>query len=170
MRETITLLTCAVIVSLDSFVAGFTLSINKKNNFALPAAVAIITLALCLATTFLGKALKNTMNDYADIFGAAILFTLAVFAIFRKEEVRHSLKSVSLAESVAIGFAVGTDAAVANLSLAMEGYGVIAPLVFAVTHFFTVFLGQLLAKKISLSHTNVISAVVLAVLAVMKFI
>lgn len=169
MREIVTLLTCAIIVSLDSFVAGFTLSINKKNNVALPATVAAITLVLCLATTFLGNLLKNTLTEYANIFGAAILLILAAFALFRKEETRQSLDTVSLSESIAIGFAVGTDAAVANLSLAMDGYGITAPLIFAVTHFFTVFLGQLLAKKITLSHTNILSATVLAVLAVMKF-
>lgn len=170
MRETVTLFTCAIIVSLDSFVAGFTLSINKKNNLALPAAVAAITLVLCLITTFLGNILKHVLSEYADIFGAAILLILAVFALFRKEETRQSLDTVSVSESVAIGFAVGTDAAVANLSLAMQGYGIIAPLIFAVTHFFTVFLGQLLAKRITLSHTNILSATVLTVLAVIKFI
>ena len=69
-----------------------------------------------------------------------------------------------------MGIAVGLDASVANLSLAVDGYGIVAPVVFAVTHYFTVKKKKKLAGKIAMQHTNVLSAVVLFVLAVTKFI
>ena len=77
---------------------------------------------------------------------------------------------LSLPECAAVGVAVGLDASVANLSLAVSGYGLAAPIVFAVTHYFTVLLGQKLAGKIAMKHTNVLSAGVLMILAVSKFI
>ena len=160
----------AIIVSLDSFVAGFSLSLNKKANLMLPSAVALITLLLCLVTTLVGTFLERYLGKYVDYFGAAILVLLAVMSLVKKDEETTSLQSVTLAESCAIGVAVGMDAAVANLSLAVNGVGLLAPLVFAVTHFFTVLLGQILAKKVQLKHTNVFSAVILFVLAVTKII
>lgn len=170
MNEVLIILSTAIIVSLDSFMAGFSLSLNKKSNTALPATVALVTLLLCLITTFIGSLLKDYLNETANIFGAAVLFSLAVIGLFRNDEKACGLAPATFGENVAMGFAVGTDAAIANLSLAMSGYGIIAPLIFAVTHYFTVLLGQVLAKKVTLEHTNLFSSVILAGLAVMKLI
>ena len=164
----LTVATTAIIVSLDSFVAGFSLSLSKKANLILPSAVALITLLLCLVTTLVGSFLEKYLGKNVDYFGAALLGLLAVISLVRKDEENTSLSTVTLAESCTIGFAVGMDAAVANLSL--TGVGLIAPLVFGVTHFFTVLLGQVLAKKVQLKHTNVFTAVVLFVLAITKII
>lgn len=166
----LTVATTAIIVSLDSFVAGFSLSLNKKANLALPSAVALITLLLCLVTSFVGSFLEKYLGKYVDYFGAAILALLAVVSLVKKDDENINLQTVTLAESCAIGFAVGVDAAVANLSLAASGIGLIAPLVFGVTHFFTVLLGQLLAKKVKLNHTNVFTAVILFALAIVKIV
>lgn len=162
-------MTTAIIVSLDSFVAGFSVSINKRAN-GLPAAVAIVTLALCLATTFVGNLLKNYLDKVADFAGAAILLCLAVINLLKRDEQASSLTQSTLWEQLAVGFAVGMDAAVANLSLAIDGYGIVAPLIFAVTHYFTVFAGQKLSQKITLEHTNIFAFVILLALAAMKFI
>ena len=164
----LTVATTAIIVSLDSFVAGFSLSLNKKANLTLPSAVALITLLLCLVTTLVGSFLEKYLGKNVDYFGAALLALLAIISLVRKDEENTSLKTVTLTESCTIGFAVGMDAAVANLSL--TGVGLIAPLVFAVTHFFTVLLGQVLAKKVQLEHTNILTAAVLFVLAITKII
>lgn len=167
----ITVAITAIIVSLDSFVAGFSLSLNKKANIMLPSAVALITLLLCLVTTFIGGLLEKYLGKNVDYFGAALLLFLAVVSLLRKEEEQSAnLKNVTLTESLTIGVAVGMDAAVANLSLTVSGVGLIAPLVFAVTHFFTVLLGQVLAKKVKLEHTNILSAVILFILAITKII
>lgn len=171
MQETIVLLSTALIVSLDSFVAGFSLSLNKKSNAVLPVAVALVTFLLCAATYAIGSVLSNYLDGFADLFGAVILFTLAVINLFKRDcEQTYSLRSITLAESVVMGFAVGTDAAVANLSLAVAGYGIAAPIVFAVTHYFTVLIGQKLAGKVTLKNTNYLSAAVLFALALSKII
>lgn len=160
----------AVVVSLDSFMAGFSLSLNKKPSSTLPAAVALITLLLCLATSFVGKALSNFDSRTVDCFGAILLFVLAAVCLFRNDDHESKLTPVTVTESLTIGVAVGMDAAIANLSLANLGMGVIAPIVFAVTHYLTVALGQVLAKKVILSHTNLVSAVMLAAIAVTKLL
>lgn len=171
MKNLLTIVVTAVIVSLDSFVAGFSLSLNKKANLMLPSAVALITLLLCLATTLIGSMLGGYLGRVVDYFGAGLLALLALVSLIKDDGGEQAnLSAVSLTESLTIGVAVGMDAAVANLSLALLGVGLLAPIVFAVTHFFTVLLGQLLARKIKLQHTNVFSAVILLVLAISKMI
>ena len=171
MKNLLTIAVTAVIVSLDSFVAGFSLSLNKKANLALPSAVALITLLLCLVTTLVGEFLQEYLGKVVDYFGASLLALLALISLVRDdEEEQVNLTTVTLYESLTIGVAVGMDAAVANLSLALLGVGLIAPVVFAVTHFFTVLLGQSLARKVKLEHTNVFSAVILLALAISKMI
>ena len=170
MKNLLTIAVTAVIVSLDSFVAGFSLSLNKKANLVLPSAVALVTLVLCVATTFVGELLHNYIGKAVDYFGAALLALLAVFSLFKDDNEQANLSVVTLGESLTIGIAVGMDAAVANLSLALLGVGLLAPIVFAVTHFFTVLLGQVMARKVKLNHTNIFSAVILLVLAISKMI
>ena len=171
MKNLLTIAVTAVIVSLDSFFAGFSLSLNKKANLLLPSAVALITLILCLATTLIGELLQGYLGKVVDYFGAALLALLALVSLIKEDEGEQAnLSSVTLRESLTIGVAVGMDAAVANLSLALLGVGMITPIVFAVTHFFTVLLGQVLARKVKLAHTNIFSAVILLVLAISKMI
>ncbi len=111
------------------------------------------------------------MDGYADLFGAAVLFVLAIINLFKKDDDQtYSLRQITLGESVTMGFAVGTDAAVANLSLAMQGLGVVAPIVFAVTHYFTVLVGQKLAGKVVMKNSNYLSAAALFILAFAKII
>lgn len=170
MKDLILIVITAIIVSLDSFVAGFSLSLNKKTTTTLPSAAALVTLALCLATTFVGNFLSSRLDKYVNYIGALLLVALALINVLKKDEQQHRLDSVTVGESLAIGVAVGMDAAVANLSLTLNGVGLIAPIIFAVMHYFTVWAGQKLAQKITLSHTNIFSAVILIALAVTKLI
>ena len=169
MKNLLTLALTAVIVSLDSFVAGFSLSLNKKANLTLPSAVALVTLVLCLLTTLLGELLQGYLGKVVDYFGAGLLALLALLNLIKDDDGEQAkLDTVTLTESMTIGAAVGMDAAVANLSLSLAGVGLLAPIVFAITHFFTVLLGQTLACKVKLDHTNIFSAVILLVLAISK--
>lgn len=170
MKNFLMILVTGAIVSLDSFVAGFSLSLNKKATTMLPSSVAFITLLLCLVTTFVGNFVERLVAQYVNVLGAALLVLLAVFSLAGHDEQQYSLTDVTLGESLTIGVAVGMDAAVANLSLTLNGVGLVAPIVFAVMHYFTVLLGQTLAKKVKLEHTNVFSAVILLALAISKLI
>lgn len=98
------------------------------------------------------------------------MFLAATALLKAEDDTEIAMQALSSRECVAVGVAVGLDASVANLSLAVTGYGIVAPIVFAVTHYFTVLLGQTLAGKIVMKHTNVFSAAVLFVLAVTKYI
>lgn len=179
MKNLLTIAVTAVIVSLDSFVAGFSMSLNRKANTTLPSAVALITLLLCLLTSIIGRYLSSYVEQYVNYLGAALLALLALMNLLKKEESETArLKSVTLAESLTIGVGVGMDAAVANLSLSFEeagalsigGVALLAPIVFAVTHYFTVFLGQVMAQKVELKYSNYFSAAILLALAVSKLI
>ena len=170
MQKLLTLALTSIIVSLDSFIAGFSVSLNKRQNTTLPAVVALVTFVMCVATTFVGYALQGVLDEYVNTFSAIILTLLAVMNLLKKEDNAVSMQPLTFYECAALGVAVGLDASVANLSLAVTGYGLIAPIVFAVTHYFTVLIGQLLAGKIAMRHTNVLSATVLFVLAIFKFI
>lgn len=166
----VTVAVTAIVVSLDSFMAGFSLSLNKRPSTLLPSAVALITLLLCLLTSFVGQMLSDVAERAVDYFGGALLLLLALFAAFRKEETHATLVAVTVGESLTIGVAVGMDAAIANFSFAGSAVARITPIVFGVTHYATVALGQVLARRVQLAHTNIISAVILAVLAVTKFL
>lgn len=171
LKGIIVLMVTAVTVSIDSFAAGFSLSLNKKNNSLLPIAVTIVTLALCIITSLLGTLLKDYLDEKVDIFGATILVILAIINLLKEDDEQSaSLQQITIAESLAMGFAVGTDAAVANLSLAIDGYGGIAPLLFAVMHYAAVYAGQRLADKITIKHANALSAGVLILLAIIKLV
>ena len=169
----------AVIVSLDSFVAGFSVSLNRKANPTLPSAVALITLLLCLLTSVIGRFLSDYIEQYVNYVAATLLGILALFNLFKKDEDESArLKSVTLYESLTIGVSVGMDAAIANLSLSLDsgasltvfGVSLLAPIIFAVTHYFTVFLGQFLAQKVELKYSNYFSAAILLALAISKLI
>ena len=182
MKNLLTIAVTSVIVSLDSFVAGFSVSLNRKVGTTLPSAVALITLLLCLMTSLIGRYLSQYVEQYVNYLSAALLLLLALFNLFKTEEEQASrLKSVTLSESLTIGVSVGMDAAVANLSLSLTGataeelasfssISLVAPIVFGVTHYLTVFLGQVMAQKVELKYSNYFSAAILFALAVSKLI
>ena len=179
LKNLLTVGLTAVIVSLDSFVAGFSVSLNRKANPTLPSAVALITLLLCLCTSVIGRYLSRYVEQFVNYVAAALLALLALFNLLKKDEEEAArLKNVTLGESLTIGVSVGMDAAVANLSLSLDatsaltifGVSLLAPIVFAVTHYFTVFLGQVLAQKVELKYSNYFSAAILLMLAISKVI
>ena len=170
MKNLLTVGLTSVIVSLDSFVAGFSVSLNRKPTTTLPASVALITLLLCLLTSIVGSYLADSVAHYVNYLAAALLTLLALFNLRKEDENETRLGSVTLLQSLTIGVSVGMDAAVANLSLSLNGVGLIAPIIFAVTHYFTVFLGQMLAQKVEMKYSNYFSAAILLTLAISKLI
>lgn len=159
----------AVCVSVDSFIAGFSLSLNKRKSLALPLTVAAVTLVMCLIAGMLATLLQDALEQYGGFIGACILVCLGIANLFRQNS--QTLDDVSFLQCFAIGFGVGLDGAAATLSLVLQGMGdaLTVSLVVALTHFFTVFLGQHLAtKNIPAKHTNVFASITFFVLAAMK--
>ena len=161
----------AVCVSVDSFIAGFTLSINKRKSITLPLTVATVTLVMCLVAGVAATLLNGVLEQYGSFIGASILICLGVVNLLRKNST--TIQNVSFLQCFMIGFGVGLDGAAATLSLVLQGMGnaLTVSLVVAVTHFFTVYLGQLLAtRNIPSKHTNVFAAVMFFALAALKLL
>lgn len=161
------LVTSAVAVSVDSFVVGFGVCLDKKSDARLPCAVGFATLLLCLATTVLGKILQTYVENCVKYLSAMLLFWLAVGSL-RKEKSILLLRDLSLRECLSIGFTVGLDGAVANLTLVSLNLGIITPMVIAVAHLVAVAIGQNLASKMQINHAEKFSAVTLFALALLK--
>ena len=162
----------AVCVSVDSFIAGFTLSINKRKSITLPLTVTLVTLCMCLAAGIAATLVAGALSEWGSYFGAGILICLGIANLFRHSD-EGSLNSVTFAQCFMIGFGVGLDGAAATLSMVLQGMGdaFTISIIVAVTHFFTVYLGQLLAtRNVPSQHTNIFAAVIFFVLAAMKLL
>lgn len=158
----------AITVSIDSFVAGFSLALNKSKNLALPITVAFVTYWMCLAASWAGNLLRPLLENCVKYVGAVILFALGLSNLAKREE--DKICQINFSQCVAIGVGVGMDGAAAALSLVMQGVGdtVFLPILFAATHFATVFAGQKLAQLAKPQKTNVFSAVMFFVLGTIK--
>lgn len=158
----------AITVSVDSFVAGFSLSVNKQKDLTLPLTVAIVTFWMCIVACRLGSLLRPLLADYGRYAGAFILFALAFANLLKKENA--ALGKISFSQCVAIGCGVGTDGAAAALSLSLQGMGdtLFLSLLIAFTHFMTVFAGQSLAQIAKPKNANVFSAAILLILGALK--
>lgn len=160
----------AVCVSVDSFIAGFTLSINKRKSITLPLTVAAVTFVMCLAAGVAATLLNGVLQQYGSFIGASILICLGIASLFKQND-SQTLSNVSFLHCFAIGFGVGLDGAAATLSLVLQGMGdaLTVALIVALTHFFTVFAGQQLASKnIPSKHTNLFAAIMFFALAAIK--
>lgn len=158
----------AFTVSVDSLIAGFSLSLNKRKSLVLPLTVALVTYLLCTAASLAGTLLRDALQSYVKFIGAGILLCLGVVNLLKREETEFC--EISVTQCFAIGFSVGLDGAVATLSLVLQGIGnaFVVPLLMALTHFVTVFAGQRLAQTARIKRANLISAVLFFVLAAIK--
>ncbi len=169
MKSIWVLFASAVAVSVDSFVVGFGVSLDKKGDARLPCAVGFATLLLCLATSVLGRFLQTYLENCVKYLSAVLLFCLAVGSWKSHNQVLL-LRSLELKECLSIGFTVGLDGAVANLTLVSLNLGIITPMAIAVFHLVAVAIGQKLASKMQIDNAEKISAVTLFTLALLKLI
>lgn len=163
------LIASAVAVSVDSFVVGFGISLDKKSDVRLPCSVGFATLLLCLATTIWGRFLQTYLQNYVKYLSSMLLFSLAVSSL-RKNNETLLLQKLSLKQCLSIGFTVGLDGAVANLTLVSLNLGIITPMAIAVAHLIAVAIGQKMANKIKMNHAERLSACTLFALALLKLI
>lgn len=162
----------ALAVSLDSMLAGFAVGLKTKFTLKFSAIVAVATLTICCVAMWLGVLIDGFLGEYVHLIGAVFLTAIGVFNFFKKCDGAPSQK-LDFKESLALGFAVGLDAGVANLSICLMGYtSYLIPLFFAVMHFAMVSLGFLLAglpPTRKLKHTNKIAGATLFALGVIRF-
>ena len=161
----------ALAVSLDSMLTGFAVGIKTRFTFKFSIVVAITTFILCALAVALGVLLDGVLGDLVHFLGAAFLIIIGICNFVKAADSEIESK-LNFKECLALGFAVGLDAGIANLSICFMGYtSMLIPLFFAVMHFIMVSLGFALASTPiikRLKHTNKIAGIMLMLLGVWK--
>jgi putative Mn2+ efflux pump MntP len=133
-------------VSIDSFFCGFSLAFNRKNKYVIIPGIALTVFAMCLLTNYGAMALQHYLSQKITCLGGFILIFVGVYNIFKKND-QISTNGNIIKQSILIGFAVGLDGALANLSLSLMGLNsFFVPLLIAVMHGMMISLGILLAN------------------------
>ena len=166
------LILTAFAVSIDSTVAGFAVGLKTKKTWYFAFVVAVATLLLCLLATLLTTLIQQKYNLVFTIAGSFFLIVTGIANFFKKQD--DVPKKLCFKEYLSLGFAVGLDAGIANLSLCLLGYSQLwIPFVFAFMHFATVSFGAKMANtKLTqqLKHTNKISGIILICLGIFKLL
>ena len=142
------ILLTAFTVSIDSFVCGFSLSLNGNKKMPIILGISLTVLAMCLTTNYLTTVFSSKLNEKTACLGGLLLILVGVFNLIKKEREPSSknYKSI-LAQSLITGFAVGIDGALANLSLSLMGLNAFyVPLIIAITHGLMISAGVMLAR------------------------
>ena len=157
----------ALTVSVDALIVGYSVSISAPKNYLLPATVAIVTYFMCVVASLAGALLQEFLQGYVKYVGGIILAALGLNALRNSET--QVLHNTSFAQCLITGFGVGLDGAVANLTLVSSLNDVFfVPALFALTHFFAIYVGQYLASNVKIKKANVFSAVMFFILAAIK--
>lgn len=151
-----TLLITALVVSLDSFVCGLSLSIGNNKKIYLVTIITLIVYLMCLVTNYSTLLVTNYLTEEASCFGGALLILVGTYNLLKKEDNLATNDNKSfLVQCCIVGFAVGLDGAIGNFSLALMGINdFYVPLLIALTHGVMILLSVLLCetnffKKIS---------------------
>ncbi len=170
MNFFIFLILTAFAVSLDSTVAGFAIGLKTKKVWLFSFVVAVATLCLCLFATLVATLAKDEFGNAMKTIGSLFLIAVGMINFFKKQQ--NLPKTMTFCEGLSLGFAVGTDACIANLSICLLGHTQLwIPFVFAFMHFATVATGAKLANaKLTkkLKHTSKISGTLLICLGIFK--
>ena len=138
----------ALIVSIDSFICGFSLSFstNKKSHIIL--GIALTVLVMCLITNYLPTIFIDKITDKTASLGGIILVIVGINNLIKSQKPHVETNTKPLKQSLLTGFAVGFDGASANLSLSLMGINAFyVPLTIAIMHAILIWLGIVLASK-----------------------
>lgn len=167
------LIITALTVSIDSFLCGFSLSLNQKNKMALIVIITLTVYIMCLFTNYATFLLKNYITEKTVCFAGLILIGVGLFNLFKKEKGITNKRNFLL-QAFSTGFAVGLDGCLANLSLSLMGINkYYVPLTIAVCHGIMIFASIMLSKtKIikKIEKFNYIAPIILIGLGIYKFL
>lgn len=160
----------ALTVSIDSFFCGFSLSLKGGKKSVIILTIFLTVLLMCAAANYAAAVLQNALTDVTAACGGAILVIVGMYNLVKPEgEVKpaNTFKAALLT-----GFAVGLDGAAANLSLSLMGMnGFYVPLIIALCHALTIWLGTLLSSAASVEKIKkfgFVSPLVLIALGLVK--
>ncbi len=143
------LLLTALTVSIDSFVCGFSLSLSNKRKLPIILTITLTVLAMCFFTNYLTLFFSDKLSEKTVGLGGLLLVLIGVYNLFKKSNDTIN-KPCNFKQILLVGFAVGLDGALANLSLSLMGINdIYVPIVIAVTH------GVLIGLGITLSQTKI---------------
>ncbi len=136
----------ALTVSIDSLVGGFSLSIKAKNRLPIVIGIAVIVFIMCAITNYGAMVLNKILNEKTASFSGLILIGVGLYNLFKKSKEQQKERTLFL-QTVIIGFAVGIDGALANLSLSLMGLNAFyVPIIIAVMHALMIALGSILSQ------------------------
>ena len=168
------LMTTAFTVSIDSFVCGFSLSSGRKKKFRVLISVTLSVFLMCAAANIFGKYLEGIFSVNLEILGGIILIGVGVYNILRTKKDEKKTTASDFKEGLTVGFAIGTDGAAANFSLALMGMNsFIVPLTFTLMHIVLITSSILLSKLKfieKLGKYEIIPSFILIALGLYKFI
>lgn len=140
------LLFTAITVSIDSFFCGFSLALNKAKKLPVIFLIAITVFLMCLITNYSAELIRPYLTEKTACIGGLILIFVGIYNLLKKDK-DYKVEKNFFTQSLIIGFAVGLDGALANLSLALMGINAFyVPIIFALMHALTIALGILLAR------------------------
>lgn len=161
-------------VSIDSFVCGFSLALINDKKLPIIIGISFVVLLLCVLTNYLTLFFSSFLNEKTASIGGLVLIAMGTFNLFKKQEKKTEKQLGILKQSIISGFAVGTDGAVANLSLSLMGFNAFyVPLTIALMHFFMISIGTYLAKTSFISKfakIESLSSVILILLGAYKLL
>ncbi len=156
------ILITALSVSVDSFFGGISL---KPKRFLLKVLQIIsVVFAMCLIANYFGKLLIPLFKSNTEVFGGLCLIGVAIYQFFcEKRDTQNAYL---------IGFAIGTDGACANFSLALMGYNtLLVPILLTFFHFVFLCIGfgcTRIGKLKKISNNSYLSPCVLIGLGLYK--
>ena len=164
------LILTAFAVSIDSMVVGFSIGLKTKKTWFFSFVASFATLLLCLASNLIASLAKDGYDLVLKIIGSLFLIFAGIANFAKKQDTMPD--KLCIKECFSLGFAVGIDAGIANLSVCLLGYTQLwIPFLFATTHFATISLGSKIANaKLTnkLKNTNKISGFLLVCLGLFK--
>ena len=144
------LIITAITVSIDSFICGFSLSFSSRKKSPIILIIALTVFAMCAVTNYGTILLKNFITEQTASLGGIILVLVGFINLLKSCKNKNDkipTDKFSFCKIFLIGLAVGTDGALANLSLALMSINQFyVPITIALTHAVMIWLGIVLSN------------------------
>ena len=140
----------ALTVSIDSFLCGLSLSMSKGKRFSMAIVITLTVFIMCSITNYATYLFDQHLTEKTASLGGLILITVGLYNLFKKDTNKKIPNKQVFIQAMSIGFAVGLDGALANLSLSIMGNNQIyVPIIIALMH------GAMISLSIILSQTKI---------------
>lgn len=167
------LIITAITVSLDSFACGICLTKENDQPVFIVAVITLTVFLMCLFASLFARAAATLLTEKSAALGGILLIAIGFADIFkRKQNAPEQITVPSRNKYFGVGFAVGLDGALANLSLSLMGFdSLFAPLIISLMHGVAVSFGILIGKIIKKNKSfnfDLLSSFALIVMGTLK--